>query len=107
GRRGPQTPPPPACAAGFWSTAGGGPPHDTTGGLRDEGLIYTANIYGPIQFDDGPGTPISAVMSWMQYKAAAVAAGHPLVANVFDGDASLLAWSPLGATPQPRPAEPA
>ena len=43
-------------------------------------------MYGPIQFDDGPGTPITAVQSWMQYKAIADAAGHPLL-NVFDGDA--------------------
>jgi len=26
-----------------------------------------------------------------------VAAGSPLVANVFEGDTSLLAWSPLGS----------
>ncbi len=36
-------------------------------------------------------------MSWMQYKAAAEASGAPLIANVFDGDSSLLAWSPLGS----------
>ena len=30
-------------------------------------------------------------------RAIADVAGHPLLANVFDGDASLLAWSPLGA----------
>ena len=45
--------------------------------------------------------PISAVVSWMQYKAAAEAAGHPLVANVFEGDSSLLAWSPLGSDAVP------
>jgi len=106
-RLGPRIPHQPGTGRGVWFYEPAGARHDSTRRLGDEGLIYTANIYGPIQFDDGPGTPISAVMSWMQYKAAAVAAGHPLVANVFDGDASLLAWSPLGATPQPRPAEPA
>ena len=34
----------------------------------DEDLNYTTNVYGPIQFDDGKGTPITAVHSWTQYK---------------------------------------
>ncbi len=82
---------------GVWFYEPAGARHDATRRLGDGDLIYTANIYGPIQFDDGPGTPISAVVSWMQYKAAAQTGGHPLVANVFEGDASLLAWSPLGS----------
>ena len=97
GRIGFRAGPPEGYGRGVWFYEPAGARHDATRRLGDEDLIYTANIYGPIQFDDGPGTPISAVMSWMQYKAAAETAGHPLVANVFDGDASLLAWSPLGS----------
>ncbi len=36
-------------------------------------------------------------MSWMQYKAVADAAGIDLVKSTFAGDASLLAWAPLGS----------
>jgi len=28
-----------------------------------------ANIYGPVSFDSGRGTPIAAVLSWMEYEA--------------------------------------
>ncbi|MDE0654648.1 MAG: hypothetical protein OXI26_13485 [bacterium] len=97
GRIGYRAGPPEGYGRGVWFYEPAGARHDSTRRLGDEDLIYTANIYGPIQFDDGPGTPISAVMSWMQYKAAAADAGHPLVANVFDSDASVLAWSPLGS----------
>ena len=97
GRIGYRAGPPEGYGRGVWFFEPAGARHDTTRRLSDEDLIYTANVYGPIQFDDGPGTPITAVQSWMQYKAIADAAGHPLLANVFDGDASLLAWSPLGA----------
>ncbi|MDC0292594.1 hypothetical protein OAL29_01675 [Candidatus Binatia bacterium] len=64
--------------------------------MGDENLIYSANLYGPIQFDEGVGTPIAAVMSWMQYKEVADAAGIELVKSTFAGDASLLAWAPIG-----------
>jgi len=37
------------------------------------------------------------VQSWMQYKEAADAAGFKLVSNRFEGDGSLLAWSPIGS----------
>jgi hypothetical protein len=66
--------------------------------VGDEDLVYTANLYGPIQFDEGPGTPIAAVMSWMQYREVAVAAGIDLVKSTFAGDGSLLAWAPLGSS---------
>ena len=59
--------------------------------------VIGINLYGPIQFDEGPGTPIAAVMSWMQYKEVADAAGIDLVKSTFAGDASLLAWAPLGS----------
>lgn len=64
--------------------------------MGEEDLIYTANLYGPIQFDEGPGTPIAAVMSWMQYKEVANSAGIDLVKSTFADDASLLAWAPIG-----------
>ena len=97
GRIGYRAGPPGGYGRGVWFYEPAGARHDATGRLGGEDLVYTANIYGPIQFDGGPGTPISAVVSWMQYKAAAEASGHPLVANVFEGDSSLLAWSPLGS----------
>ena len=42
------------------------------------------------------GTPIAAVMSWRQYKEVADSAGIELVKSTFAGDASLLAWAPIG-----------
>jgi hypothetical protein len=54
-------------------------------------------VYGPLQFDKGRGTPIAAVVSWMQYKKMADAAGATLVRNAFADDTSWLAWAPLGS----------
>jgi len=57
-----------------------------------EDLIYCANVYGPIQFDEGLGTPVAAVQSWMQYMEAAKAFNVPLIASQFPKDqATLLA----------------
>jgi len=57
-----------------------------------EDLIYFSNIYGPIQFDTGVGTPVAAVQSWMQYLEAAKATNTPLIASQFPKDqATLLA----------------
>lgn len=81
---------------GVWFYEPAGARHEATQRIGTDDLIYTANVYGPVQFDEGPGTPIVAVQSWMQYKAMADAAGVNLVRNTFDGDASLLAWAPLG-----------
>ena len=97
GRIGYRAGPPEGYGPGVWFFEPAGARHDATRQLGDEDLIYAANIYGPIQFDEGPGTPITTVRSWMQYKATAEAAGTPMVANVFEGDTSLLAWSPLGS----------
>lgn len=80
---------------GVWFFEPAGARHEATHRIGDEDLIYTANVYGPIQFDSGVGTPVAAVASWMVYQAVAEAAGFPLVANVFEDDSSLLAWSPL------------
>ena len=91
--------PPEGYGPGVWFYEPAGARHEATQRVGDqEDLIYTANVYGPIQFDEGPGTPISAVQSWMQYKQAATAFGLKLVANQFESDSSLLAWAPVGST---------
>jgi hypothetical protein len=82
-----------------WFYEPAGARHEATQRLSDEDLIYTANVYGPIQFDQGPGTPIVAVQSWMQYQKIAEASGAELVRSTFGGDASLMAWAPLGSRP--------
>jgi hypothetical protein len=90
--------PPEGYGAGVWFFEPAGARHEATQRVsEDEDLIYTANVYGPTQFDEGPGTPISAVVSWMQYKEMADGAGIDLVKNTFAGDASLLAWAPIGS----------
>ena len=49
----------------------------------DEDLNYTTNVYGPIQFDDSKGTPITAVQSWTQYKEISDIAEFKLIRNRF------------------------
>lgn len=66
---------------GVWFYEPAGARHDATQRVTDEDLIYTANIYGPVMFDEGRGTPISAVLSWMEYLALAEATGAKLVPN--------------------------
>lgn len=56
-------------------------------------LVYTANVYGPIQFDSGVGTPVLMVLSWMTYLSMAEAANSPLLASTFPDDSSLIAPS--------------
>ncbi len=97
GRIGYRAGPPEGYGPGVWFYEPAGARHDATQRVGDEDLVYTANLYGPIQFDEGRGTPIAAVMSWMQYKEVADAAGIELVKSTFAGDASLLAWAPLGS----------
>ena len=83
---------------GVWFYEPAGARHEATQRIGDqEDLIYTANVYGPVQFDEGPGTPIVAVQSWMQYKEAANAFGLKLVSNQFASDSTLLAWAPVGS----------
>ena len=97
GRIGYRAGPPEGYGPGVWFYEPAGARHEATQRIgEDEDLIYTANVYGPLQFDEGPGTPIVAVQSWMQYKELADAHGVELVRNTFDGDASLLAWTPVG-----------
>jgi hypothetical protein len=80
---------------GVWFFEPAGARHDATQRIGTEDLIYTANVYGPLQFDSGRGTPIAAVVSWMQYKKMAESSGTRLVRNTFADDSSLLAWAPL------------
>ena len=90
--------PPEGYGPGVWFYEPAGARHEATQRVGDhEDLIYTANVYGPVQFDEGPGTAITAVQSWMQYKQAATAFGLHLVANQFESDSTLLAWAPVGA----------
>ncbi|MGI9329056.1 MAG: cupin domain-containing protein [Pseudomonadales bacterium] len=97
GRIGYRAGPPEGYGPGVWFYEPAGARHEATQRVSDEDLIYTANVYGPLQFDEGRGTPIVAVQSWMQYKEMADAAGTPLVSNTFADDASLLAWAPVGS----------
>jgi hypothetical protein len=97
GRIGYRAGPPEGYGAGVWFYEPAGARHDATQRLNDEDLIYTANLFGPIQFDSGRGTPISFVFSWMTYKAMADAAGVRLLRSTFPSDSSLLAWEPLGS----------
>ena len=90
--------PPEGYGPGVWFYEPAGARHEATQRVgEDDDLIYTANVYGPVQFDDGPGTPIAAVQSWMQYKEAAKAFGLKLVSNQFESDKTLLAWAPVGS----------
>ncbi len=97
GRIGYRAGPPEGYGPGVWFFEPAGARHEATQRIGEEDLIYTANVYGPLQFDEGPGTPIVAVQSWMQYKALADANNLPLVRSTFAGDATWLAWSPLGS----------
>jgi hypothetical protein len=88
--------PPEGYGPGTWFYEPSGARHDATQRVSDDDLIYTANIYGPLTFDTGPGTPVVAVLSWMEYVALAEAGGAKLVPNTFTNDSSLLAWAPIG-----------
>ena len=95
GRIGYRAGPPEGYGPGVWFYEPAGARHDATQRLTDEDLIYTANLFGPIQFDSGRGTPIGFVFSWMTYKAMADAAGSRLLRSSFADDSSLLAREPL------------
>ena len=90
--------PPEGYGKGVWFFEPAGARHEATQQIGEEDLIYTANVYGPVQFDEGPETPIVAVQSWMQYKALADANNVPLVRSTVAGDTTWLAWAPLGST---------
>ena len=87
--------PPEGYGPGIWFYEPAGARHEATQRVTDEDLIYTANIYGPLIFDSGPGTPVEAVASWLDYKTMAEESGVKLVPNSHSNDSSLLAWAPL------------
>lgn len=97
GQMGYRAGPPEGCGPGVWVFEPAGARHDETQKLGDGDLIYTANLYGAIAFDSGRGTPVTTVLSWMEYKAFAEAYGAKLVPNSRPEDSSLLAWAPLKA----------
>lgn len=81
---------------GMWFFEPAGARHEATQRVgEDEDLIYLANVYGPIQFDSGIGTPVQAVLSWMTYLEMAKGADTPLVESSFLGDDSLLVATEL------------
>ena len=96
GRIGYRAGPPEGYGPGVWFYEPPGARHDATQRVTDEDLIYTANVYGPLVFDSGRGTPVAAVLSWVEYVALAEAGGAKLVPNTAPGDSTLLAWAPLG-----------
>jgi len=97
GRIGYRTGPPEGYGPGTYMYEPAGARHEATQRVTDEDLIYTANVYGPIQFDSGVGTPVLQVLSWMQYLEAAKAFNSPLLASTFPNDeATLLAVAPPG-----------
>jgi len=84
--------PPEGYGPGTWFYEPAGARHESTQPVNEsEDTIYLANIYGPIQFDSGVGTPIAFVFSWMSYLGMAEANGFPLVKNRFPDDSTCLA----------------
>ena len=98
GRLGVRAGPPEGYGPGIWFYEPAGARHDATQRVTDEDLIYTANLYGPIMFDSGPGTQIESVLSWKEYKGMAEEGGIKLVPSTRSDDSSLLAWAPLKAS---------
>jgi hypothetical protein len=88
GRIGYRTGPPEGYGPGTYMYEPAGARHEATQRAPDctDDLIYTANVWGPIQFDSGVGTPVLAVFSWMQYLEAANAMNTPLIASTFAND---------------------
>merc|ERR550514_2240038 len=58
--------PPEGYGAGTYMLEPAGARHEATQPVECD-LIYTANVWGPIQFDSGVGTKVEMVLSWMQY----------------------------------------
>lgn len=88
--------PPEGYGPGTYMFEPAGARHEATQRITDDDLIYTANLYGPIQFDDGVGTPVTMVASWMTYLEAAKAGNSPLLSSTFPDDSStFLASNPI------------
>ena len=75
---------------GMWIYEDAGARHEGTFQKSKEDLVYLANIYGPVSFDDGPKTQIHVIASFMDYVEIAANAKQPLIRNVFPDDPSLL-----------------
>lgn len=86
GRIGYRAGPPTGFGPGTYMLEPAGARHESTQPIEKD-LIYTANVWGPIAFDDGVGTPVTMVLSWMQYLESAKAFNSPLMASSFEGDA--------------------
>jgi len=101
--------PPEGYGPGTWFFEPAGARHESTQNVTEEETMYLANVYGPIQFDSGVGTPIAAVLSWMSYLQIAEACGAPLVQNVFPGDSTHLAAASPSLAPKEKvlPSDPA
>ena len=97
GRIGVRAGPPDGHGPGVWYFEPAGARHDASQRLSEEDLVYYSNIYGPLVFDEGPGTPVTAVLSWMSYRDMAAAYGSKLVPCIHPDDSTLLASSPLVA----------
>ncbi len=89
--------PPEGYGPGVWFFEPSGARHDATQRVTDEDLIYTANVYGPLIFNEGKGTPISAMLSWIEYKELAAAFGVELIPSANPNDTTLLASTMLKA----------
>ena len=97
GRIGVRAGPPDGHGPGVWYFEPAGARHDASQRLSEEDLVYYSNIYGPLVFDEGPGTPVTAVLSWMSYRDMAAAYGSKLGPCIHPDDSTLLASSPLVA----------
>ncbi|ANU08439.1 cupin domain-containing protein [Paraurantiacibacter namhicola] len=91
--------PPEGTGPGIWVYEPPGARHESTQRLGTQDLIYTANLYGPIAFDSGKGTPPVAILSWMEYQQLAEAAGAKLIPSSKSEAATLLAWAPIAKRP--------
>jgi quercetin dioxygenase-like cupin family protein len=99
GRIGYRAGPPEGYGPGVWFFEPSGARHDATQRVSEDDLIYTANVYGPLTFDEGRGTPVTAVLSWIEYKALAEAHGVALVSSNAPNDSTLLASAVLKSAP--------
>eukprot|EP00929_Paragymnodinium_shiwhaense_P117819 TRINITY_DN8907_c0_g1_i5.p1 TRINITY_DN8907_c0_g1~~TRINITY_DN8907_c0_g1_i5.p1 ORF type:complete len:311 (+),score=14.35 TRINITY_DN8907_c0_g1_i5:511-1443(+) len=77
----------------IWEPAGSR--HETKERVVEDHLLYMSNIHGPLAFDNGVGTPVVSVVSWMTYAQIAKEKHVPLVASRFANDsATYLATEP-------------
>jgi len=85
---------------GTWIYEDAGARHEGTFQQSKEDLVYLANIYGPVSFDEGPGTQVLLIASFMDYVDIAAGAAQPLVHNIFPEDPSLLIKTSFNAACQ-------